>query len=492
MRIKLVLGCLTLVLALPIAFMKTGQPIDGWLKYRSMPPPGLQERDIQAAFADGSLSPKQRFVQLIKYFSDGFFRHATPNFERVNYPGIGGGAGFSVNGIEGFARTAVLLAAWARATRSEAERSEERLRIISALKSGILTGTDPQSPYFWGQIGDNDQRVVEGADVARVLYLTRDELWEKLSPLQQNQVAEWLEAGIFVDTLHNNWLLFPVAINNVLKSLGRGTERSDAAAFAKYQDFKSNYLENGWFFDKPEGVDYYNAWGITYEFFWLNRLSPDFDSDFIRNALTQSAALTSHLIGPSGIPIMGRSVCYRTAIPVPLIAVSLLENTSQSRGMALRALDLVWQHFISHDALRDGGLTQGYFDNDARFVDVYTGTGSCHWGLRSLALALLHNDPDSFWKSKEQPMPIELGSFHIELPRLGWILNGNHSTGEITIEILSNTKVNPPCADYGLSRRLAELVSRRPRRPNNHAAQYEARMYSTARPYPLRACNSWL
>jgi hypothetical protein len=51
-------------------------------------------------------------------------------------------------------------------------------------------------------------------------------------------------------------------------------------------------------------------------------VDPAFEPDFIVTALRQSAELTQHLISPQGIPIMGRSICYRTAVAVPLLAAN--------------------------------------------------------------------------------------------------------------------------------------------------------------------------
>jgi len=40
------------------------------------------------------------------------------------------------------------------------------------LRTGILHGVDPRSNEYWGAIGDYDQRIVEAADIARILWLT--------------------------------------------------------------------------------------------------------------------------------------------------------------------------------------------------------------------------------------------------------------------------------------------------------------------------------
>ena len=98
--------------------------------------------------------------------------------------------------------------------------------------------------------------------------------------------------------------------------------------------------ESGWFDDPPNGVDFYNTWAISYELFWINQLAPHFDRDFITSAVASSGRLTEHLISPRGIPIMGRSICYRTAVSVPVLAAQLV-NPANEPAHARRALDVV-------------------------------------------------------------------------------------------------------------------------------------------------------
>ena len=262
-----------------------------------------------------------------------------------------------------------------------------------------------------------------------------------------------------------------------------------ARAHGEFARYRRYYLESGWFSDAPNGVDFYNAWGITYELFWINQIDTAFESNFITTAIKDSAAITRHLISPNGVPIMGRSICYRTALPVPLVAASLtgprdaVENVEPD---ARRALDAVWRHFIGHGALLDGALTQGYYGPDLRFLDPYSGPGSCQWGLRSLVLAFMHGAHDNFWVDSAGSLPIELADYDLMFPKLGWRIKGNAASGEIIVEIPSNPDRIAPAAPYGWVNRLLEIVLRRPYRPHNHEAKYESRYYSSADPFPMR------
>jgi hypothetical protein len=172
-----------------------------------------------------------------------------------------------MSGLEGFARTAPLFAAWLYSGRRQEiidEQTGKSYDIVTILQQGLLAGTDPSSPDYWGDIHDDDQRIVEAADIARVLWLTRDRIWFRL-------------------------------VEAFLKNVGY-LEEFDRRNF---DEFKINYLQNGWFRDgQNDHVDYYNAWGISYDIYWIHLFDPFFDHEFVKRVLTDSGALTAHLISP--------------------------------------------------------------------------------------------------------------------------------------------------------------------------------------------------
>lgn len=462
----------------------------GWHLYRDTPPAGPAEARLQEQFLSGEPA-QERFDALFAYFAQGFLRHATPAFERVQYSGAGSLQGYRMNGLEGFARTAPLLAAWVHSGRPRtlaASAGAREVDIVAVLKQGLLTGTDPQRKEYWGVIASKDQRIVEAADIARVLWLTRSTLWSTLTAAERTQISTWLAGTRRAATSSNNWILFPITVAVVLAELEgdspAGRERR-AHAHQEFDRYKRLYLENGWFSDPPDGVDFYNTWGISYELFWIHTVDASFDPQFITSALRQSADLTRYLISPRGIPIMGRSSCYRTAVPVPLVAASLLDADAATTGQAARALDVVWRYFIANGSVRDGALTQGYFDPDPRFLDRYSGTGSCQWGLRSLLLAFMHESTTGFWTSAPAPLPVERADYKRQYPKLGWTIEGHRASGEIVIEIAGNPLQQEPTKPYTWLNRTIETLFGRPFRPSNHDVKYERRRYSSAQPFPL-------
>ncbi|MBV9912033.1 MAG: DUF2264 domain-containing protein, partial [Sinobacteraceae bacterium] len=333
------------------------------------PPAGNREQLVGARFLQLTQGTRA-YDELFQYFLTGFRSHASRGGSRVYYCGAASTAGHRLDGVEGFARTAPLFAAWlysGRPTRVRSALTGEEIDLVGMLRDGILAGVDRNSAEYWGDISGSDQRRVEAADIARILWLTKPLIWDRLSPRDRHEIVRWLMPASAFESPRNNWALFPIVISLVLAQLQpQEFAANQSIAGAQFAAYRRLYRESGWFSDPPNGIDFYNAWAISYELFWINKLDPQLESDFITSAIASSGALTEHLISPRGIPIMGRSICYRTALPVPVLAAEHLDPTAHA-ARARRALDAVWSHFLSHGALRDGSLSQGYYTTDLRF-----------------------------------------------------------------------------------------------------------------------------
>jgi hypothetical protein len=459
--------------------------VEGWTLYRRMadkPQPIDQQSSL--AFLDRAASDAARFDTLFSYFFRGFVVNAGSDFARIHYPGLPSMSGYSVSGLEGFARTAPLFAAWLYSGRPRDiidRQTGKSYDVVTLLQNGLLAGTDPSSPNYWGDIHDDDHRIVEAADIARVLWLTRDKIWVRLDEAKKKRLATWLlQTKTARISFRNNWILFPVVVEAFLKNVGY-LEEFDHRNF---DEFKTNYLQNGWFRDGPNGrVDYYNAWGISYDIYWIHLFDPFFDQEFIKSVLTDSGALTLHLISPRGIPIMGRSICYRTGIPSAVIIGSILAPAAVSPGLARRALDATWDYFVDHGVLREGTLTMGYLNSDPRIVDRYSGAGSCHWGLRSLTLAFMASPSDPFWTSAAEPLPVETSDYRLDFPKLDWTIQGTQATRDIEITIGANTNDVVTVSAFSIYRQVMEAIVHRPMRPENVQVKYGLRNYNARHPF---------
>lgn len=463
------------------------------------------DRELRRRFADEpgpdgpgprpgtGLSPavvRDRHETLAGYFTLGFLRRRLEPASLARLPGAPSTNGRRCDLMEGFTRIAPLLAAWVAGGRGDRMPLPDggSARPLAILSEGIAAGTDPSGPGFWGPIRDRRQQIVEAADVALAVWLARDELWDGLRPAVRDRLVEWLSAGVDRDLMDNNWHLFPVTIDAALRALdvssGAGSA-SRPASCVHYDRFKEFHLGEGWFRDGPGGrVDYYNAWQMHYALYWIRRMQPSLDRSFLEEAAEQFVAAYRMLIGPEGFPVLGRSVCYRMAAPAPLVAAALSGSDSVPPGMARRALDRTWAHFIARGAVARGCPTQGYGRTDLRFLDAYSGPASPLWSLRSLVLALSAPPDSPVWTAPEEPLPIERESFELRVSPVGWTVRGDRATREITIH--RDEGREPDAVEVRAHPRWRRALDRwrgEPSRPGNDAAKFDLARYSSREPF---------
>jgi hypothetical protein len=355
--------------------------------------------------------------------------------------------------------------------------------VLDILRQGMVAGANPESPEYWGSIDSRDSRIVEAADIALAIWLTRPILWDELSEIQRQQLAAWLYGVNGKQTVDNNWHLFVVLVNVILDDLGMPANLNEARR--RYDRFKSFHIGGGWFKDGPNGhVDYYNAWGMHYSLYWIRRVAPGWDEKFLLNALAEFSGALKYFVGPTGIPIMGRSVCYRGAVAAPLVMASSDGAAVVSAGEARRALDIIWSFLVRNGGVVRGSVSQGYCSDDPRFLDSYSGPASCLWSLRSLVAAFVIPDNQLFWSESGEPLPVERGDFEFTITSIGWRIVGDHQTGDITLWIDANRGATKPKIEpYALFWRITDGLICRSRRPENSRAKYGAEFYSSSKPF---------
>lgn len=422
---------------------------------------------------------------LVRYFAQGWVTYRLPSGAGADYPGWPSWSGPAVDRLEAFARFMPLIAAWCGSGRaSTLHLIEGEWEMREAFVRGLLAGTDPRHPNYWGPMpGRSNQRIVEAADVALALWLLRAEVWGALARDEQRRVVAWLAQVGEAPGLDKNWHLFFVLVDRVLAALGYEGAVPDARR--RFDRVKSFHLGDGWFEDGPGGrVDYYNAWGFHYPLNWIHRIDPDWDAAFIEQAREEFLSTFPLLIGPRGVPILGRSVAYRMAIPAPLIQAQHASSSLVTPGLARRALDAVWTHFVQRGALKYGSVTQGYYRADARLTDPYSGPASPLWSLRSLVAAYALPPDHPFWTADPEPLPVERASYQKEIAGGRWRVHGNHATGTIQVEVLANPEgALPSLQPRSMLDAWRELASGQPVRPNNDAAKYNARWYGSDVPF---------
>jgi len=482
---------LTLAVAAWLWAVSTGRlGVEGWreraspIETTAAPLIALQARFAKA----GGRVDASDYELLTTYFFEGWAAYRTPRAERAHYPGLPSASGRRSDGLEGYARMFPLAAAWLASGRAPLiPTAKGPLDLAEVFARGLVTGTDPASPDYWGPITDYSQTLVESADIALGLWLARKEVWARLSPLEQRQVASWLMQALGSQPYDGNWQLFPMLVHRSLKALGVDVSHFDARMQTNWEIFRSFYRGQGWFDDPPHGLDDYNAWSIHYALFWLQRIDPGFEQAFISQAQGEFARFYLNLFGPQGHPQRGRSTCYRMATPAPLLASLATAPGAIPRGQAMRALDLTWSWFIGHGALAAGSVTAGLCGDDPALQANYSGPASCLWSLRPLVMVFALDRELGLLDAAREPLAVERGDFVVTHATTGWTIRGTRATGAIDLLIDANPPEDtsgggPALKPYRLSTQLVEALVQAPRRPDNTDALYLRRHYATDKP----------
>ncbi|MCS6922567.1 MAG: DUF2264 domain-containing protein [Elioraea sp.] len=447
------------------------RPVEGWFR-RVAPDPRFRALDpwIRRQLGGKNALSQQDYDTLVGYFALGIAAYRSARCERVHYPGLPGTRGWSVEGVEGFARSGLLLAAWI-STRGDGLGTPDGGRFDAAdhLLRGLAAGSDPDSPAFWGWPVDYDQRIIEAGDIALIAWLLRD----RLDAAARRNLARWLTAVLPCKVYGGNWHLAPLLAGLAAAALGAPP---DPSLRERVRALQSLALEDGWYAENRAGrVDHYTAWQMQFGLPLAARMGEVVDAGWVNDRLVDFARGFAAFFTPNGgVPMFGRSLCYRFAVPAPLILAAAIAPEAVAPGLARRALDVVWAHFIAEGGLAHGTVTQGCGDRPTpELLENYLGRGSCLWSLRSLVAAYLQPPTSPFWTDPPLPLPVEQGSFahHLAGPDLEVIGDGE----SLVVEVRHGRNrglAEPRRQPMGLVRRLAQVVFRRPFRPDNYAVKY--------------------
>ncbi|MDX1301348.1 DUF2264 domain-containing protein [Photobacterium sp.] len=434
------------------------------------------------------VSLKEECEQLVRYITEAFEHYAVWDYTHAYYPGRPSQQTARTDAMEGVSRVIPTLAVWLHANGQSTTviygLNNKVIDVAQLLRTAFLAGTNPEHKGYWGQLHDYDQRICESADLALALWLSKAWVWERFSQGEQQQVEAWFKQVNTCQTVDNNWHLFPLTVQLVIKAL----TGEDTISHEKYQRVKEFYVGDGWFRDGARGnYDYYNAWGFFYSLYWMDQIDPEFDPEFIHRSLSDFVTKYRYFFTPEGVPFFGRSVCYRLAASAPLLAAVDQGATTLSSGEAKRAFHTSLKYFISHGALQNGAPTQGVFADDTRLVDNYSGPASSFWSLRALNIALFCGERTGLWDAEESPLEIEKGDFSFEIPAIEAKVIGTFKTKEVVV-IFQNeytdqqTPLTRRLARQSWSEKLSEMVVGRAERPKNNLLRkgvtcYTSKMY---------------
>src|SRR5882762_5461513 len=92
--------------------------------------------------------------------------------------------------LESFARPLTLAAFWLNSAPRPADAAF-RTRLTAWFRAGLVIGTDPAGPHYWGPDASYHQHHVEMGLMTIALQLAAGDLWAPLTADEKSQVARW-------------------------------------------------------------------------------------------------------------------------------------------------------------------------------------------------------------------------------------------------------------------------------------------------------------
>lgn len=344
----------------------------------------------------------------------------------------------SVDALEAFARIAAAWGAWLRNPANPAclHFAGREINIEALLGDALLDGTNASQPHtYWGDIGDMDQRIVETADIAVAIWLSRDRVFARMAERDQTQVMAWLSQVRGKATYNDNWILFPAMVMAVHRRLGFAPPSDDLDA--RLDRMSGFYRGDGWCVDGAgDEYDLYNAWMFNWHYLLWAQIDgdrrPTYRQRLFRRARSFLASFPCFFGANGAYAAWGRSLVYRCAAVSAFGAGYWLGATPQRPGLLRRLSSGCLRYFFENGMFEPDGhyIRQGYHGHFPPAGEPYIGPGSPWWACHGLfALTLDRDDP--FWTEKEIPLPVERGDFDLALPTPGFVLCGRRATGQV-------------------------------------------------------------
>ncbi|WP_076489904.1 DUF2264 domain-containing protein [Alkalispirochaeta americana] len=365
---------------------------------------GIHAKEIQ-------LHNKEDFVHSL-----GVLLEPISRYQKNELPGFlpGNGAAHYSDRIAAFETWSRLL--WGIAplvAHDSCEHDGDRNQLVDVwlprMLSGIINGTDPDAPEFWGCPGDFDQRWVETAAVAYSLLLAPQTFWKPLSGVEKKRLTAWMYRINSVTISANNWEFFRVLINLALLCIGAPIDTSILMEHLNRSlDFiDSLYVGDGWYKD-GQTYDYYNAFAFHYYGLLFAVHAADVMPERSARYRARARRFATDFIlffadDGSSIPY-GRSLVYRFA-SVSFFSACVYANLEcipwgQMKGIIFRNLRWWFDGRMLDTA---GLLSLGYTYPNTAMTEQYNAPGSPYWALKTYLLCAVP-ESHNFWQVKESSL----------------------------------------------------------------------------------------
>lgn len=363
--------------------------------------------------------------------------NGSPGKARQIIPGPRSHHGRLADELEGFTRSFIMAAPWLATASSPVVRSADGPRDVAGFYAeGILNGTNPKHPEYWGDIVDYAQHLVEMASLAWGLFASRSTIWDGFSAADKKQVAGYLYQCTAVAYHQNNWLLFNVVTNAVLKRLGMPFRQDQIDA--NIDACEHMYIGSGWYRDGSiNRIDYYNAWGFHYYYLiWAildGESKPDIAARHRERIRELAAQLPYFVSGDGSAPVFGRSMIYRFAYLGPVVLAAFMGELDDSMGLMRSVCNRTMQFFADQPIVTDQGfLGLGFVGPNESMLEHYSCGGSPYWASKAFNAFLMPPD-HPFWTATEKPLPISRGDYVYPIEDAGIVLVGSHGDGQVQI-----------------------------------------------------------
>ncbi|MFM6173185.1 MAG: DUF2264 domain-containing protein, partial [Sphaerospermopsis kisseleviana] len=316
--------------------------------------------------------------------------------------------GAQADRLESFARPCLWAAHWLQCDekKSADPNALSREQIAEWFRRGLVHGTDPDDPQYWGPTGDHHQHNVEMAALVLSLDIARQSLWDPLGRKEQAQIAAWL-GGIRGKKLHrNNHLFFGVLTLEFLRREDFGQTGDDESVRGFLDALETMAIGGGWFRDGTnETVDYYNAYAFHYYSLWWGLLHGASDparkkrwNDWTAEFLPDHARFFA--ASGENVPF-GRSLTYRFNAVAPFALAEKAGISTLSPGLSRRLcsknLEFFWSRPIRQS---QGAIGLGWVDVFPELPERYSCGGSPYWCAKGISALLLPPSSD-FWQAPE-------------------------------------------------------------------------------------------
>lgn len=337
--------------------------------------------------------------------------------------------------LESFARPLLLAAHWLQSA-PRREDAAFRQRLGEWFRHGLIAGTDPTSPAYWGPDANYHQHHVEIGLLAIALQIAPCELWEPLPEAGKDQVARWLGTARGNGIVHNNHYFMGVHILEFLGRYGYG-RRTDRLIVDEFLNrLEGMHRGGGWFEDgMNQAYDHYNAYAFHFYGLWWARLHGAREparAERWRGWARLFVAHYEHFFAASGEhPAFGRSITYRFNC-LNVFGLTVLEQCcdlplGRVRRLCTRNLDF----FLSRPITQSQGcLSLGWTDQFEALAETYSCAASPYWAAKGFA-ALLLPPEHAFWTAPEEPLLSELGDHAHPIIPAGLVIRSTGGAVEI-------------------------------------------------------------